>query len=39
MWKLKSDTNEFIYRTETESQTQKQMEVGGDKLEVWDPTV
>ena len=44
MWNLKKiDTNELIYKTETDSQTQKtnlwlpKGEVGGrDKLEVWD---
>ena len=45
MWNLKYDTNELIYETETDSQTQrtdlwlqkgKGAGVGGDKLGVWD---
>ena len=42
MWNLKYDTNELIYKTERDSQTQKtnlcyQRGKGGrDKLGVWD---
>ena len=42
MWNLKYDTNELIYKTETDSQTQKTnvwLPKGKgmrDKLEVWD---
>ena len=41
MWNLKNDTNELIYKTETDSQTQKtnlwlpKGEGVRDKLEVW----
>ena len=41
MWNLKIDTNELIYRTETDSQTQKtnlwlpKGKGGRDKLGVW----
>ena len=46
MWNLKYDTNEFIYKAEIDSQTQKTnlwilkgivwVRTGRDKLEVWD---
>ena len=45
MWNLKNDTNELIYKTETDSQTENKLiitkeERGGrgerDKLGVWD---
>ena len=43
MWNLKYDTDELIYETETDSQTQKKLMVikgakgwGRDKLGVWD---
>ena len=46
MWNLKYDTNELIYKTETDSQTQKtnlwlpKGKGGGrDKLEVWDQQI
>ena len=47
MWNLKYDTNELIYKTETDSQTQKTKlwlpkgkgGWGGDKLEVWDQQI
>ena len=45
-WRLKYDTNEFIYKTEIDSQTQKTnlrllrgSGCGRDKLEVWDQQV
>ena len=45
MWNLKYDTNELIYKTETDSQTQKtnlRLPERGweqDKLEVWDQQI
>ena len=43
MWNLKYNTNEFIYKTETDSQTQKTnlqlpkgRKQGRDKLGIWD---
>ena len=43
MWNLKKDTKELVYKTETDSETQKtklwlQREKAGerDKLRVWD---
>ena len=42
MWNLKNSTNELIYETETDSQTQKtnlwlpKGKAVGDKLGVWD---
>ena len=46
MWNLKYDTNELIYKAETDSQTQKSnlwlpkgMGVGRDKLGVWDQQI
>ena len=43
MWKLKYDTNELIYETETDSQIENKLMVikgergsGRDKLAVWD---
>ena len=40
MWNLKNGTNELIYKTETDSKTQKtnftKGEGGKDKLGVWD---
>ena len=45
MWNLKNDTNEFIYKTETDSQRkqaygyQRGKGVGRDKLGVWDKNI
>ena len=41
MWNLKYDTNEFIYKTETDSQTKRQDYLrvkgwGRDKSGVWE---
>ena len=43
MWNLKNDTNELIYKTEIDSQTQekclwlpKEKRLGRDKLGAWD---
>ena len=39
MWNLKCDLNELIYKTETDSQTKKNLRLPkgkvGDKLGVW----
>ena len=45
MWNLKYDTNELIYKVETNSQMQKKFIIskgemwGRDKLEVWDQQI
>ena len=45
MWHLKYDTNELIYKTETDSQAQKtnlwlpKGKGGGDKLGVWNQEI
>ena len=45
MWNLKYDTNKLIYKTKTDSQTQKtnlwlpKGKGGGDKLGVWDQQI